>query len=189
MTELCNLAYKYGTDKCPQLGHSYTPFYYELLKDKRTTFKKILEIGIGSAQTMQWVPSHYHVGASLRMWLDFFPTAQIYGVDRKSSCMFKDDRITTLQLDMNWRSSMTSLIEKIGSDIDLVVDDGSHKLKAQAYLVKYLLPLIKKGVLYIIEDAKQVEELKNLAVSLGYKAQYYKFSEEHERDTLVVINK
>ena len=42
ITELCKLAYKYGTDKCPQVnGAYYTPFYFELLKDKRETFCKV----------------------------------------------------------------------------------------------------------------------------------------------------
>ena len=45
-TDLCKLAYKYGTDKCPQLKHSYTPFYYQLLKSKRQKIKKILEMDI-----------------------------------------------------------------------------------------------------------------------------------------------
>jgi len=76
-------------------------------------------------------------------------------------------------------------------DLQVVSEKYHFHLKEANISLKEhnLLPLIKKGVLYIIEDAKQVEELKNLAVSLGYKAQYYKFSEEHERDTLVVINK
>lgn len=189
MTELCDLAYKYGTDKCPKLGHSYTPVYYKLFKDKRKVFKKVLELGIGSAKTMQYVPSHYQLGASLKMWRDFFPNAQIYGVDRHSSCMFEDKRITTVQLDMNWRSSMRSLIEKTGSDIDLLIDDGSHKFEAQSYLLKHLLPLVNKGVIYVIEDSKSPDLLKDLAVSLGYRAESITFSKAHKQDTLVIINK
>lgn len=43
MTELCELAYKYGTDKCPQIKHFYTPYYYKLFKDRRLSVKKVLE--------------------------------------------------------------------------------------------------------------------------------------------------
>ena len=71
ITPLCKIAFKYGTDKCPQVGHNYTPFYYELLKDKRKTVKKVLEIGIGSPETMPGGPKHYQKGASLLMWRDF----------------------------------------------------------------------------------------------------------------------
>jgi len=36
MTELCLLAEKYGSDKCPQTNHHpYTPFYLEFFKDRR----------------------------------------------------------------------------------------------------------------------------------------------------------
>ena len=32
-TELCDIAFKYGVDKCPQINHAFTPFYYNLFKD------------------------------------------------------------------------------------------------------------------------------------------------------------
>jgi hypothetical protein len=73
---LSELAFKYLSDKCPQIKHSYTPFYYDLLKDKRNSIKKVLEIGIGSVEeSTKWRP--YRAGSSLIMWRDFFPNAQI----------------------------------------------------------------------------------------------------------------
>ena len=64
-TPLCKLALKYRSDKCPKRGkHTYTPYYYDLLKNKKRSTKKVLEIGIGK-------------GASLKMWRDFFPNAKI----------------------------------------------------------------------------------------------------------------
>src|SRR3989304_3769693 len=85
VTPLCKLALKYGTDKCPQLKHSYTPFYYQLLKDKRREIKKVLEMGIGFFPGMPekkvffdpGLKRTYHMGASLYMWRDFFPNAQV----------------------------------------------------------------------------------------------------------------
>ena len=84
---------------------------------------------------------------------------------------------------------MRSLIEKTGSDIDLLIDDGSHKFEAQSYLLKHLLPLVNKGVIYVIEDSKSPDLLKDLAVSLGYRAESITFSKAHKQDTLVIINK
>ena len=78
---LSELAFKYGTDKCPQLNHAYTPFYYELLKDKRQSIKKVLEMGIGNRELQKKYFPHCVTGASLFMWKDFFPNAQIYGAD------------------------------------------------------------------------------------------------------------
>ena len=44
-TELCDLFFKYCSDKCPLIGHSYSPHYYELLKNEKENFLNILEIG------------------------------------------------------------------------------------------------------------------------------------------------
>ena len=151
-TPLCEIAYKYGTDKCPQIGHVYTPFYYELLKDKRQSIKKVLEVGIGSKRRGMKGISQYVTGASLRMWRDFFPSAQVYGVDIFPELMFKDERITTFLCDEKDKKGLEKLISEIGSDIDLVVDDASHYSCNQIFLCQTLMPLLKKDVIYVIED-------------------------------------
>ncbi len=185
-TPLCEIAFKYGTDKCPQLGHSYTPFYYDLLKDKREKIRKVLEIGIGSAESLnQAVPSHYQKGASLLMWRDFFPNAHIYGVDIDPSTIFQAERITTFLLNTKYKSSLANLTNKIGTDIDLVIDDGDHNGSMQLRTTRILMPLLKKDCIYIIEDSKDPD---NLAKWLDeYDCQAIRFSPHHKQDTLVVI--
>lgn len=178
-TPLCKIAYKYGTDKCPQISHHYTPVYYELLKNKRKSVKKVLELGIGSREVIQWVPEHYQTGASLLMWRDFFPNAQIYGVDIAPSAIFQTDRIKTFLLNTTVRPDMSRLIHEIGPDVDLVVDDGSHRPYAQVRTFKILKPLLKKDVIYVIEDVGYPEEIKNELNQLGkYNYQVVKFSHE-----------
>lgn len=148
-TELCKLGYKYGTDKCPQVnGAYYTPFYFELLKDKREIIRKVLELGVGR-------------GASLRMWRDFFPNAQIYGVDLSPTAIFQDERIKTYLLNTKDEAQMRRLIDEIGSDIDLVIDDGTHREKSQLRAVRALMPVLKDDVIYIIEDAYNPESIRN----------------------------
>ena len=93
-TELCEIAFKYGADKCPQIGHMYTPFYYEFLKDKRQSFKKVVEFGVGNKRYYRAIPN-YFIGASLRMWRDFFPNSQVYGADIAKESIFKDERLET----------------------------------------------------------------------------------------------
>lgn len=157
-TPLCKLAYKYGTDKCPRVKHNYTPYYYNLLKDKK--IKKVLEMGIGNYPDMKHVDSvydprlkrTYQKGASLKMWRDFFPKAQVYGADILPETMFSDVRIETFVCDERKKSSIEKLIKQTGSDIDLFVDDGSHKKEHQIFLAKTVLPLLKDSVVYIIED-------------------------------------
>ncbi len=150
-TPLCELAYKYGTDKCPQIKHNYTPFYYKLLKDKQKSIKKVLEIGLGTEYVWQKYPTRID-GASLYLWRDFFPNAQIFGADILTELVFKDGRIETFQCDQSKIEDLKNLIQKTGSDIDLFVDDGSHIPNDQVLTCLTLMPMLKKDVIYIIED-------------------------------------
>lgn len=167
ITPLCKIAYKYGADKCPQLKHAYTPFYYKLLNGKRKSIKKVLELGIGYYKNMQHVEvvydpglkRYYHRGASLKMWRDFFPNAQIYGADIRPQTLFEDERIKTYLCDERKREDLVKLIENTGSDIDLFIDDGDHHLHHQIFTCQTLMPLLKKDVIYIIEDVTHSKKL------------------------------
>ncbi len=153
-TELCELAFKYGTDKCPQLAHSYTPFYYHLFADKRESVHKLLEIGVGCKEVMLGQPNYLN-GASLYMWRDFFPNAQIYGIDIKKDLVFKKKRMQTFLCSQADPVKLTKLIKKIGSDIDIVIDDGSHRPNDIILSCLTLMPLLKKEVVYVIEDTNK----------------------------------
>lgn len=161
LTELCKLGYMHGTDKCPQIKHAYTPFYYGLFNRERLSIKKVLEIGIGSTRKNKHQPEivyedgikpYLRRGASLYMWRDFFPNAQIFGADIRPETMFEDERIQTYLCDEKKEEDLATLIETIGSDIDIVIDDASHRVADQVFLARTLLPLLKKDVTYIIED-------------------------------------
>ena len=110
--------------------------------------------------TQQGVPKHYIRGASLRMWRDFFPNAQIYGVDISPTAIFQDERINTFLLNTKVEADMRQLIDNIGPDIDLVVDDGTHRERSQLQAVRALMPLLKNDVIYIIEDVTNPESIK-----------------------------
>ncbi len=194
ITPLCELAFKYGTDKCPQLKHSYTPFYYEIFKDRRKSIKKVLELGIGYYPGMdknEWIfdpglNRNYHRGASLYMWRDFFPNALIYGADKVSETIFQDERITTLLVDERKKEDIEGLIRQVGSDVDVVVDDASHKASDQIFAAEILLPLLDKDVIYIIED---VDDAKKIIESLGdsYEYQVPDIPRKRKAETLLVI--
>ena len=161
-TPLCKIAYKYGTDKCPAIGHPYTPFYYELLKDKKDSIKKVIEIGIGIKTYVYNNPKPYTTGASLYMWRDFFPNAVIFGADILPESMFKANRIKTFICDETKKEDLENLIAKTGSDIDLFIDDGLHSKNAQIFLAKTILPMLFKNVIYVIEDAGFPRTIKNV---------------------------
>lgn len=162
-TPLCELAYKYRSDKCPQIKHHYTPFYYNYFLERKDEIKKVLEIGVGDNIEMNWTGiSDYQTGASLRMWRDFFPNAQVYGFDIEERMMFKDDRIETFLGDQTKAEDLKNLLEKTGTDIDIVIDDGSHLPDDQVFSCKFLMPLLKKDVIYIIEDVGHPEIAERL---------------------------
>jgi Methyltransferase domain len=145
-TELCRLARKYGTDKGGehlQAGdtcHNYTPFYHQLFKDRREQVKWVLEIGI----------SH---GCSLRMWRDYFPNAQIVGIDSNKACLFADDRIQCYAADQYNELELLAAVYAVRKPkFDLIVDDGSHEPAHQIFSAQVLLPYLADDGVYVIED-------------------------------------
>lgn len=159
MTLLCDIAYKYKTDKCPQVLHNYTPFYWEQLKDRRESVRKVLEFGIGCPMNMARFHKDYQTGASLRMWRDFFPNAQIYGADILPETQIEDERIKTFICNEHDGDAIRNLIQTIGSDIDILIDDASHYYTEQNFLCRTLMPLLPKDVFYSIEDVRSTHLL------------------------------
>jgi hypothetical protein len=146
-----------------------------LLKDKQKTVKKVLELGIGHYKGMdknEWtfdpgLNRKYHRGASLYMWRDFFPQAQIFGADRVSEAMFEDQRIKTFLIDERNSEDLKQLIAKTGSDIELVIDDASHRVDDQIFAAKTLLPLLNDNVTYIIEDVSHSRAIRKALDEIG----------------------
>lgn len=194
LTELCKIAYKYGTDKCPQIKHSYTPFYYHLLNKRRKSIKKVLELGIGYYKNMQHIEvvydpglkRYYQRGASLYMWRDFFPNAQIYGADIRPQTLFEDERIKTYLCDERKKEDLVKLIKNTGSDIDLVVDDASHHVDDQIFLAKTLLSLLQKETIYIIEDVTHSKVIRK-ALGDGYDYELPEIPRKWKESMILVI--
>lgn len=157
MDELSALGIKYGTDKIGK--HNYLPVYYDLFKDRRESIKKVLEIG----------PAE---GAGIFMFRDFFPNATIYGMEieqERTNRLQGKDRIQVYQGDQTNNMDLYALIKNTGRDIDIVIDDGSHKPKDQVFTCWQLLALLDKGVTYIIEDVA----IKNTFYILDKLEKYY----------------
>lgn len=146
---LTKLAIKYGTDRHPGSKHSYTPYYYTLFKSDRKKIKKILEIGVGE-------------GPGLLMWQDFFPNAKIFGADNDPKRIFKENRIDVFYCDQSSKENLIALMGITGGDLDIVIDDGSHRPEDQVLTCLTLMPLLKKNAIYIIEDVADLSIVKSL---------------------------
>jgi hypothetical protein len=161
VSRLCELAQKYGSDKCPSIFHGYTPFYDELLRGRDV--KRVLEIGIGSKATMPFVKD-YEPGASLRMWLEYFPKAEVVGVDNDYAVLIPPGgRLTTYHCDQGSGESLLDFATNIGGQFDLIIDDGSHIVEHQALTANTLIPkLVAPNGLYVIEDIFERSRLYSL---------------------------
>jgi len=176
MNKLEELGIKYGTDKIGK--HNYLPVYYDLFKNKRNKVKKVLEIGVGE-------------GAGLRMFRDFFPNAIIYGADNDPKRVFVDPPIQVFKCDQTEIDDLISLINKTGCDIDLVIDDGSHRPSDQIFTCKELLPSLDRGVIYVIEDVAENIVDKEVRVFAHNHKCYVEDKKVGKRydDRLIIIKK
>ena len=178
MDELSKLGLKYGTDKIGK--HNYLPIYYDLFKDRRNEVKKVLEIGVGE-------------GAGLRMFHDFFPNATIYGAEIDEKRIFKEDRIDVTKCDQSKLKDIENIIGLVLSrdpfqgQIDLIIDDGSHKSSDQIFTCLAVAKLLlgKQYLTYVIEDVSEPEIVDLLKEN--YSAKLIKCGERYD-DNLIIVN-
>ena len=133
---LDELAIKHGTDKSSKC-HNYTAVYEQMFGGMRDEPLKILEIGIGA-------------GASLQMWLEYFPNAEIHGLDitleNLKSPLISNERVHLCLANQTDKD----FLDRIGIDFDIVIDDGSHRVEDQVFTFKHLWPNTR--LLYVVED-------------------------------------
>jgi hypothetical protein len=173
-TELCDLFIKYKSDKCPQILHSYSNEYYNLLNDIKDNVKNVIEIGIGNDELMKPICGFsYEVGASLRAWRDFFNNANIYGLDIREDVLFNEDRINTFYTDQSKEIELEKTVKNIKEfnnneslEFDLIIDDGSHIVEHMLLSINTLAKHLKVGGIYIIEDIqhKDINIFTNLKI-------------------------
>jgi len=125
--KLHTIGLKHKTDKAT--FHNFCDFYEEHLPKKVT---RLLEIGIMD-------------GASLRMWKEYYPDAEIIGVDISEPKNIEG--VTCLKID-----ATTVEIQKLGV-FDIIIDDGSHMTQDQqdTFDLLYKNNLAEHGI-YIMED-------------------------------------
>jgi hypothetical protein len=146
--DLDALARHYGTDKSSQY-HRYTRLYQPHFRTRRLAVRSVLEIGVGGVTSFEGFETTAG-GQSLRMWRDYFPNAQIVGVDINE----KDVRGTRIHFERGDQSDSTFLQEVVRryGPFDVVIDDGSHIGRHINASYAALWPAVKPGGMYVIED-------------------------------------
>jgi len=156
-TSLCELGLKYGADKSPLVAHGYTPFYNFLFSNLRYKDINFGEIGI-------------YENASMKMWREYFPSANLYGWDCRIedrledlNRFYKKDYVQNAKqhnlkntvydyMNVSSEDSINNALEKTQIKFDVLVDDSDHQFWSQIKLLRNVYKFLKPGGIFIIED-------------------------------------
>lgn len=150
-----------GTDKflnADGRGHHYQNIYEEFLGPLHCRPLRILEIGLGCNAGI------FEAGQSLAMWLHYFPTATVTVFEFDSDCvemwLQKDpmgigkevlaQRVTWYKGDQSKVADLKPLLAH--GPYDFILDDGGHSFRQQIVSLVTLLPAVRPGGMYIVED-------------------------------------
>ncbi len=120
--------------------HHYIPLYDRYFARFRGTAVRFLEIGVGK-------------GGSLQMWRHFLgPDAVLYGIDIDGKCAALDGLHGQVRIgSQDDPEFLARVVEEMGG-VDVVLDDGSHKMSHVEASLRALFPLLAERGVYMIED-------------------------------------
>ena len=157
---------KYFDNNTGRLIHKWQ-HYFEIYDRHFSRFRgqevHIVEIGVFQ-------------GGSLQMWKDYFgPKAKIYGVDINPHCKaLEEERVEIFIGDQKDRKFLRSLAEKIPK-IDILIDDGGHKMKQQIHTYEELFPYVDANGVYLCEDL-HTSYWSRTGGGYGNKSSYIEYS-------------
>lgn len=177
MAELANLFDRYNSDK--EWYHHYSGIYETLFADRRHRTKRVLELGVFE-------------GSSLLAWADYFPGADIHGVDidlSRCAHIFQTPagqagRFHTYLGDAAGPKMLSKL--RMNGPYDVIIDDASHTIEDQLASLLGLWHALADGGLYVIEDHVDPAHFYTLTHLPG--AELFALVEE-ERGSLLVVHK
>lgn len=158
-----------GADKAsihPVKGHDYARHYDRVLGHLRGEQVKILEVGVGG-------------GESIRMWLEGFPRAHVYGCDivsntnelnthYPSGTPNPNPRYDFLQGDQGSPTHWACYLAFSKGDFNIVIEDGSHMAKDFQVTFDCLWPHVVPGGFFCIEDMNVGSTPGTVFLSAGY---------------------
>ena len=122
-------------------GHGYDKVFAHLFEGK--TVSNFLEIGLFLNELQH---------TDLNAWASVFPSANIYGADKKESQLFNSGKISTHVVDQEVPASFNALKAAFAVEFDMVIDDASHIYANTVTTFEALFPAVKAGGMYLIED-------------------------------------
>lgn len=147
--ELDLIGFKHNTDKSSlrevkgevRPSHDYLRHYDSLFDRFRAEPIALVEFGCAG-------------GASLRMWAEYFPKADIYGVDLNESVKkLEQDRIHIVIGDATKPETRDEIMSQLnGKRPFIILDDASHAWSDQRISLEVFWQSLAPGGFYVVED-------------------------------------
>lgn len=131
------------SDKC-SVYHNYTKVYDEYFTSRRNEKLELLELGLGN------IDSENREGESILMWKEYFPNANIVGIDIEDRSFLQRDRIKIYKGNQIDEQFLNQVCNK--HSFDIIIDDCSHINEYTVKTFQILFPKLNKGGIYCIED-------------------------------------
>lgn len=126
--------------------HGYCTHYDRLFTPLRGKPIKFLEVGVGG-------------GEGVRMWLEYFPNTQVFGVDIVAGTnpwntegANPDTRYTFVAGDQSCDTFWKQFVAKYGGNWHVLIDDGGHASNQIITTWREMWPHVVPGGYYCIED-------------------------------------
>lgn len=151
--DFSRLCSKYGSDKGVG-GHGYARVYEKMLSKLRDEPVVVLEIGLLQHDTQRRIGGDaFRQAPSLQMLAEYFPKGRIIGFDIQDFSGFRHERCAVFRGDQSNRDDLRTSIAAAGVEaFDIIIDDALHASRHQQVSLAMLLPRLRSGGLYFIED-------------------------------------
>ncbi len=160
--------------------HSYVEVYEELFAPYRETARRVVEIGIMG-------------GHSLRMWEEYFPAAEVWGVDLCDQPFGGLADLRPMIAEGTHKIALLDAtdpkqVEEVFGDMtfDVIIDDASHQLSDQSKIWNNFKPRLSPGGIYVIEDIEDIDRDRPLFLTLGCRVLDRRHIKNRFDDVLVV---
>ena len=148
--------------------HTYMDFYETALEPYRNTRNCVMEIGVKE-------------GGSIRMWSEYFPHAEIIGVDIVDPPGEYSE--ATIVVGDATRAETFEYLD----NFDVIIDDGSHRLQDQLATFRLLWPKLNPGGVYLIEDIHDLEWVRHHFEALAPNVVIHDWRREKNRADDIII--
>lgn len=140
------VAFEKGTEKVTL--HAYQDIYERYLPVERNHRVKILEIGLGCE-------SEHLAAASYNTWLEYYPNADLYFIERDEGCVTKRQdqlrRATILTGDVTEKIFLDKFQVQHGSSFDVIVSSSGLTTMQQVASLEMLWKTVNPGGVYFCE--------------------------------------